>query len=158
MYSVIDDGMLLPPGCPIRNPPGQCFFPAHRSFSQVNASFFAYWCQGIHQQPLLAWPKYFWLLPYEVFTSCNNMSFRYDSYENHISWFLRTTIFFWMKMVNYITITNFISLSVDFYQWFYGTTHFIFSECEVPSYMKSIYKFHPLKFFFFDSWFYKMSR
>ena len=41
MYSDMDDGFLLPPGFPIRNPTDQCFFPAPRSLSQVSASFVA---------------------------------------------------------------------------------------------------------------------
>ena len=53
MYSDRDNGILLPPGFPIRKSPGQSFFPAHRSFSQVSTSFFACRCQGIHQQPLV---------------------------------------------------------------------------------------------------------
>ena len=41
MYSDCNDGKLLPPGFPIRNPPDQCFFPAPRRLSQVRASFIA---------------------------------------------------------------------------------------------------------------------
>ena len=54
MDSDRDDGILLPPGCPIRRPPDPCFLPAPRRLSQVNASFFARRCQGIHQQLLIA--------------------------------------------------------------------------------------------------------
>ncbi len=58
-YSVINDVTLLTPGCPIRISSDQSFLPAPRNFSQVSASFFAFWCLGIHQQPLTAWSQYF---------------------------------------------------------------------------------------------------
>ena len=64
MYSVNNDGTLLPSGFPIRISPDQSFFPAPRSFSQVSASFFASWCQGIHQQPLVTWLQIFSHLNY----------------------------------------------------------------------------------------------
>ena len=53
MYSVYDTEILLSVGCPIRTFPGQSLYPTHRNFSQVSASFIAFRCQGIHQQPLL---------------------------------------------------------------------------------------------------------
>ena len=42
-------------GFPIRKSAGQSLFPANRSLSQVIASFFGSWCQGIHLTLLFAW-------------------------------------------------------------------------------------------------------
>ena len=67
------------PGCPIRIFPGQCFYPAHRNFSQVTSSFFACRYQGIHQQPLAAWP-------HNVFFTAKNYYLRQ---------FLHLTFFMW---------------------------------------------------------------
>ena len=54
MYSPYGDGILLPPGCPIRISPDQSLLAAPRSFSQLTASFFDSWHQGIHRTPLLS--------------------------------------------------------------------------------------------------------
>eukprot|EP00825_Cyclidium_porcatum_P048032 TRINITY_DN793_c0_g1_i1.p1 TRINITY_DN793_c0_g1~~TRINITY_DN793_c0_g1_i1.p1 ORF type:complete len:207 (-),score=-58.59 TRINITY_DN793_c0_g1_i1:5-625(-) len=51
MDSVCSIPTLLGMGFPIRTPPGQRPLPSHRGFSQVTASFFAFWCQGIHHMP-----------------------------------------------------------------------------------------------------------
>ncbi len=113
MYSVKDDGLLHPPGCPIRSPPGQSFFPAHRRLSQVYASFFAYWCQGIHQQPLLAWPNKILVqtVIYELTTAHCCAAFFYNKHSLRYHeclplYTLLCTFCVWRK-----------SLSVDFYQW-----------------------------------------
>ena len=42
-------------GFPIRKSTGQSLFPAHRSLSQVIASFIGSWCQGIHLMLFFAW-------------------------------------------------------------------------------------------------------
>ena len=42
------------PGFPIRKSPDQRLFAPTRSLSQLIASFFAYWCQGIHHAPFVA--------------------------------------------------------------------------------------------------------
>ena len=42
-------------GSPIRISTGQWLFAPLRSFSQLVASFFGFWCQGIHPMLLLAW-------------------------------------------------------------------------------------------------------
>ena len=48
MYSAGSDGTLLPPGFPIRISTDQGLLAAPRGFSQLTASFFGVWCQGIH--------------------------------------------------------------------------------------------------------------
>ena len=48
-------------GFPIRKPPDQSLFAAPRGLSQLTTSFIAFWCQGIHHIPLVAWPQY-WIL------------------------------------------------------------------------------------------------
>ena len=45
---------LLVPGFPIRIPMDQCLLTAPHGFSQLTASFFGSWCQGIHPVLLLA--------------------------------------------------------------------------------------------------------
>ena len=57
MYSIRNSRGLTLLGFPIRKSLVQSFFPAPQSLSQVCASFIASRCQGIHQQPLLAWSK-----------------------------------------------------------------------------------------------------
>ena len=52
MDSGYDDGGLTPSGYPIRIPPGLSSLAALRGFSQLVASFFACWHQGIHHKPL----------------------------------------------------------------------------------------------------------
>ena len=52
MDSVTDTIPLRMVGCPIRRSPDQSPLAAPRSFSQPVTSFFASWCQGIHQMPL----------------------------------------------------------------------------------------------------------
>ncbi len=42
-------------GFPIRRSSGHSLFPAHRGLSQVVASFFGSWCQGIHLMLFFAW-------------------------------------------------------------------------------------------------------
>ena len=44
---------LAPPGFPIQTPADLGPFAAPRSFSQLVASFFGSWCQGIRPVPLL---------------------------------------------------------------------------------------------------------
>ena len=51
-----DDTALPVPGSPIRKSPGQSLLTALRGLSQLATSFIAYWCQGIHRTPFLAWP------------------------------------------------------------------------------------------------------
>ena len=48
MYSLGGDGVLPPPGYPIRTCTGQSVFAASRALSQLVTSFIAYWRQGIH--------------------------------------------------------------------------------------------------------------
>ena len=45
---------LLVPGFPIRISMDQCLLTAPHGFSQLTASFFGSWCQGIHPVLLLA--------------------------------------------------------------------------------------------------------
>ena len=45
---------LLVPGFPIRTSMDQCLLTAPHGFSQLTASFFGSWCQGIHPVLLLA--------------------------------------------------------------------------------------------------------
>ena len=56
MDSVADNRTLLLLDCSIRISPDQSFYAAPRGFSQLNASFFACWCQGILHVPYVAWP------------------------------------------------------------------------------------------------------
>ena len=48
IYSLGSDGVLPPPGYPIRTCTGQSVFAAIRALSQLITSFIAYWHQGIH--------------------------------------------------------------------------------------------------------------
>ena len=52
MYSGYDNTLLKVLGYPIRIPPGLSSLAALRGFSQLVASFFACWHQGIHHKPL----------------------------------------------------------------------------------------------------------
>ena len=52
MYSGYDNTLLKILGYPIRIPPGLSSLAALRGFSQLVASFFACWHQGIHHKPL----------------------------------------------------------------------------------------------------------
>ena len=52
MYSGYDNRGLALLGYPIRIPPGLSSLAALRGFSQLAASFFACWHQGIHHKPL----------------------------------------------------------------------------------------------------------
>ena len=52
MYSGYDDNLLKLSGYPIRIPPDLSSLAAPRGFSQLAASFFACWHQGIHHKPL----------------------------------------------------------------------------------------------------------
>ena len=54
MDSAEDTEALPSVGYPIRKSPGQRLFAAHRSLSQLTASFIDSWCQGIHRTPLVA--------------------------------------------------------------------------------------------------------
>ena len=45
-------------GFPIRIPADLRLFAAPRSFSQLIASFFGFWCQGIHPVLFLAWTSW----------------------------------------------------------------------------------------------------
>ena len=51
-------GHLPQLGFPIRIPTDLCLFAAPRSLSQLIASFFGSWCQGIHPMLLVAWPLF----------------------------------------------------------------------------------------------------
>lgn len=53
MYSGMNDRVLPRSGYPIRIPPDHRLLAASRGFSQLAASFFACWHQGIHRTPLL---------------------------------------------------------------------------------------------------------
>ena len=53
MCSAQGDGILLPPGCPIRISTGLSLLAAHRSFSQLSTSFVGSWRLGIHRMPFL---------------------------------------------------------------------------------------------------------
>ena len=50
---VQDVTVLAVTGCPIRTPTGLSSLTALRGFSQLTASFVAFWCQGIHHMPFL---------------------------------------------------------------------------------------------------------
>ena len=54
-YSYTDNRALPLLGFPIRKSPDQRVFASPRSLSQLITSFIAYWCQGIHRTPLVAW-------------------------------------------------------------------------------------------------------
>ena len=54
MDSARDTPVLARVGFPIRTPPGQSLFAAHRGLSQLTASFIDFWRQGIHRTPLVA--------------------------------------------------------------------------------------------------------
>ena len=56
-------------GFPIRTSTDQSLFAAPRGFSQLIASFFGYWCQGIHLMLFLAW------------TTCAKQSFAVDNWQ-----------------------------------------------------------------------------
>ena len=53
MYSGMNDRVLPRSGYPIRISPDHRLLAASRGFSQIAASFFACWHQGIHRTPLL---------------------------------------------------------------------------------------------------------
>ena len=53
MYSGMNDRVLPRSGYPIRISPDHRLLAASRGFSQLAASFFACWHQGIHRTPLL---------------------------------------------------------------------------------------------------------
>ena len=54
MYSLCSDGLLQPPGFPIRTSAGQSLFAAYRSFSQLTTSFIGSCRQGIPPMLLVA--------------------------------------------------------------------------------------------------------
>ena len=54
MDSVDGDGVLSPPGFPIRISTDQYLLAVPRGFSQLAASFFGVWCLGIHPVLLVA--------------------------------------------------------------------------------------------------------
>ena len=54
MYSGMNDRVLPRSGYPIRIPPVHRSLAAPRGFSQLAASFFACWHQGIHRTPLVS--------------------------------------------------------------------------------------------------------
>ena len=60
MDSVQDTWTLPHVDCSIRTPTDQSLFAAPRGFSQLIASFFGSWCQGIHPALLLAWSDSLW--------------------------------------------------------------------------------------------------
>lgn len=62
MDSVKDRGWFIPPGFPHSEISGSQLFSSSPKLIAGFASFIACWCQGIHQQPLIAWPKNFKLL------------------------------------------------------------------------------------------------
>ena len=51
-----DDGISLPPGCPIRVPPDHGLLAAPRGVSSLATPFFGCGCQGIHRAPLFTCP------------------------------------------------------------------------------------------------------
>ena len=59
----------------IRIPPDRCLFTAPRSFSQLIASFFGSWCQGIHLTLFLAWTSFKQSLVLFGSLLCNCLSF-----------------------------------------------------------------------------------
>lgn len=66
MYSGMYDQVLPRSGYPIRIPPDHRLLAASRGFSQLAASFFACWHQGIHRTPLFSssYRKSLYLLQY----------------------------------------------------------------------------------------------
>ena len=56
MYSVYDVRTWLLTDCSIRIPADRCLLTTPRSFSQLVASFFGSWCQGIPLALFVAWP------------------------------------------------------------------------------------------------------
>ena len=56
MYSPYVDSRLILPGFPIRKSVAQWIFAPNHSLSQLVASFFGSWCQGIHPALFLALP------------------------------------------------------------------------------------------------------
>jgi len=67
--------ILLRRGFPIRIPADQNLFAAPRSFSQLVASFFGSWCQGIHPVLFLAWPFRIIVSSFPFFLwNCSNLS------------------------------------------------------------------------------------
>jgi hypothetical protein len=54
MYSLHNGRAFTRPGYPIRKPTGQSVCAALRGLSQLVASFFAFWHQGIHRVPFVA--------------------------------------------------------------------------------------------------------
>ena len=57
MYSVSNNEVWPPLGCPIRKSSGRSLCAAHRSLSQLVASFIAWICQVIHYKPLKTWSR-----------------------------------------------------------------------------------------------------
>ena len=75
-------------GFPIRKSADQCLFTTPRSLSQLIASFFGSWCQGIHLTLLFAWTSYCCSF------SLNCLSFTWTWLFTH-SW-KGMIAFFWM--------------------------------------------------------------
>ena len=72
-------------GFPIRKSTGHRLFASNRSLSQLIASFFGSWCQGIHPVLLLAWPKVsslwkniFFNISFDIITLCALISVTYS--------------------------------------------------------------------------------
>ena len=61
-------------GFPIRTSTGRSLFAAHRSFSQLIASFIGSWCQGIHLMLFFAWTIFQTLLFSLVPLNCLSFS------------------------------------------------------------------------------------
>ena len=66
IYSVYNDWTWLQPDCSIRISADHFVLANPRSFSQLTASFFGSWCQGILPALLLAWPFRFCESNYEL--------------------------------------------------------------------------------------------
>ena len=115
---------------------GSTPFPAHRSFSQVYASFIAYRYQGIHQQPLTAWshelliavchPK---TTPRFTAKFATEPSFSFElwffrqfflkllfSSANFHQWIVSNQSFYWLTLPLFILVASF-----DLLCWLYST-------------------------------------
>ena len=96
----------------IRTPTGRSLFAAHRSFSQLVASFIGSWCQGIHLMLFFAWT---------IFQTFAVLSFLW------IAWVSRTLFFGLLihceKVLSFCALNRFIHLSVKLYFTQIGKTY-----------------------------------
>ena len=96
----------------IRTSTGRSLFAAHRSFSQLVASFIGSWCQGIHLMLFFAWTIFQTLL--------FSRSFELLEFLEH---FLFGLLIHCEKVLSFCALNRFIHLSVKLYFTQIGKTY-----------------------------------